>query len=750
MGWFKPTQVTIENGEKLVTIVSGESIANIQPEDGLIIGSFSPVEISKAYVGAGDIQLIELADSWADSTQTAVPAKVLATAGDFAAATQRLKDATTITSDNFAAMDKWGTDLGTINFVNQAGSTNTARTLSQMDTDVQAIQDTNQTIIDNAVSDSIAAIRYGKLDNPLVHLFKKNKLVDTLKGELSWTRNSGATYIDRYGKLQYSPSPHATNLLTYSNTVSASPWVLYNVTLEENIAISPTGRMELSCVADDASGTPLMRYNTGAISIPDSTRLTLSLIFKRNPLAASTDQQLSFYNKDNSYFQVRYNLKDGSFVSTSGADVSHNILDMGNDTYRIQLSMDSGSGATVPNFRISLIDAVDYSPSHFFGHAQLEESRVANGYVKTEATSVSGSSYVGIDVARQEKEGWLFEGVSTNLLATSDEAHDHLNNAWVVSGTGIVMTQDGTTLPDDITLASLFTKSEDNSAVVKQDVPIVDVGQSVTYQFKVKAGTADSVRCRFVATGGTTIDNTVNFSLLTKEFSVNSFFEVLDYEELKDGWFLITFTGKMNNSGNTSVRADLVLPSGVLGSMYFGNYQVEELPFASSFIPTTDTPATRAADIVTAQAKDNFSPIGEGFSMSFLVNPIGYSKTFSAVCQLLLGGNSFITSWSNNTLTTNYSTIERSDGSATFVSGGTVVPNAPLRISNYVKGNKHTLSVNGVVANSDTDDGIGWESREADTLHITPTNAGFYGHINDYRFYDFALNDLEAALLAGE
>ena len=74
----------------------------------------------------------------------------------------------------------------------------------------------------------------------------------------------------------------------------------------------------------------------------------------------------------------------------------------------------------------------------------------------------------------------------------------------------------------------------------------------------------------------------------------------------------------------------------------------------------------------------------------------------------------------------------------------------PLRISNYVKGNKHTLSVNGVVANSDTDDGIGWESREADTLHITPTNAGFYGHINDYRFYDFALNDLEAALLAGE
>jgi hypothetical protein len=127
---------------------------------------------------------------------------VLPTSGDFAGAVQALKDATALLSNNFASLDSWYSAMGNVVLTAQDGTEYTARTFKQMDADVQAIQDNNQAIIDDSVSEKIAKIRYSKLDNPLCHLFKKNKLVDTLKGELSWTRNSGATYIDRYGVLK--------------------------------------------------------------------------------------------------------------------------------------------------------------------------------------------------------------------------------------------------------------------------------------------------------------------------------------------------------------------------------------------------------------------------------------------------------------------------------------------------------------------------------------------------------------------
>jgi hypothetical protein len=54
----------------------------------------------------------------------------------------------------------------------------------------------------SAASADWASIRYSKLDNPLVHLFKKNKIVETLSGALTWTRATTATYVDRYGVLK--------------------------------------------------------------------------------------------------------------------------------------------------------------------------------------------------------------------------------------------------------------------------------------------------------------------------------------------------------------------------------------------------------------------------------------------------------------------------------------------------------------------------------------------------------------------
>ena len=136
MTWFTALQVSITNGTVVVTVNSGESIANVQPGDALIVGSFSPVEIKRAYINGASEQLIELVGSWNDSTQTTVAARVFPTSGDFAAAVSALKNATKVTSDNFKALESFGTQpSGTVDFVNQDGSIQTVKSAKQMEKD---------------------------------------------------------------------------------------------------------------------------------------------------------------------------------------------------------------------------------------------------------------------------------------------------------------------------------------------------------------------------------------------------------------------------------------------------------------------------------------------------------------------------------------------------------------------------------------------------------------------------------------
>ena len=140
MAWFKATQVTATQGSNIVTVVSGESIASVQPSDALIIGGQDPVEINRAYVDGGSNQLIELVDNWAPTTQTTVGATVLPTAGDFKTATDALKDATQITSDNIAALDAWVTETsGTVAMTNLAGTTFNVKPVQVLESELEVI-----------------------------------------------------------------------------------------------------------------------------------------------------------------------------------------------------------------------------------------------------------------------------------------------------------------------------------------------------------------------------------------------------------------------------------------------------------------------------------------------------------------------------------------------------------------------------------------------------------------------------------
>lgn len=134
MAAFTASQASVTNGSKVVTINSGESVANIRQGDFLFLAGFL-VEINRGYVGAASQQYIELVKNWANSSQSSQPAVVIPTTGDFRAAVDAINNANKNVNDNFLAMQNWQTNMGTVTFTNQDGTTTTVKTLKQIEAD---------------------------------------------------------------------------------------------------------------------------------------------------------------------------------------------------------------------------------------------------------------------------------------------------------------------------------------------------------------------------------------------------------------------------------------------------------------------------------------------------------------------------------------------------------------------------------------------------------------------------------------
>ena len=107
-------------------------------------------------------------------------------------------------------------------------------------------------------------VRKSLLDNPLCHLFKTNKLVETsaptgTDSDITFTRASTATYVDRYGIVKTAAvdtireekdgfliEGAGTNLLPYSEAFDTTGFSPFNCTITPNAATSPDGTVNAS------------------------------------------------------------------------------------------------------------------------------------------------------------------------------------------------------------------------------------------------------------------------------------------------------------------------------------------------------------------------------------------------------------------------------------------------------------------------------------------------------------------------
>jgi hypothetical protein len=741
MTWFKATSLTIANNSAVATVVSGEDISNIQAGDGLIVGAFTPVEIKRVYIDANNNRFIELVDAWLNATQTAVPSRVLPTSGDFAGAVQALKDATALLSNNFASLDSWYSAMGNVVLTAQNGTEYTARTFKQMDADIQELQDNNQALIDNSVSDTIGKIRYSKLDNPLCHLFKKNKLVDTLKGELSWTRDSGATYIDRYGVLQYSPSPYATNLLFHSENFSNAAWLKSGATSVQD-AINHKGKNSAYSVTPDTANARHGVYQE--VSVVAGESYTYSTIVKSVELS-----QIRIYSSNTTYLNLRgyFDISNGIAQSESLAGISY-VTYVDNGFYRCEVTNTAIATGTFFMWVAAADNSIDTyvgndSDSFIIDSCQFEKSKIANGYVKTLGASISGSSYVGIDIIRQEKEGWLKEVVSTNLLLGSSLP----NNYYKVHVTSSVEN----VLPDGISSAALFTGDGVFGEHYCSTSGVVSPGLHTGSVF-VKYKDVDIILIRVLALGGSgNIGSIGYFTFSTKSISNG------EVEELSNGWFRLSLPPILvidQTSITCRVHSDQGGETNSTSSVFTAHHQCEPLPSASSYIPTTDAPATRAAENISFDTNGNVPDAQGEWSIVFNA-ALNLPDTNRPLYQL---GNSFANEAGRDGWASYVdpgsdrlrSRLKQED----FGAGSGVVWSAGLQFNTAWVMNKDR--VRDFYVQSELGEFVTNDASIVTDLYTDPLiqssimPAGLSGHIQDFRIYDFALNADEVAFLAGE
>jgi len=321
--------------------------------------------------------------------------------------------------------------------------------------------------------------------------------------------------------------------------------------------------------------------------------------------------------------------------------------------------------------------------------------------------------------ARFEKDGLLIEGASTNIMLYSGDI-----TSWSVSG-GATVDGDVAEAPDGTTTADRINSGTDAS-YPRKTVAVTD-DTYCRFSIYLKYDGNDWVRVRFRETA-VWVD--VKNGVIGTDFLGDG----STIEILSNGWIRIMCGIEAANTiSKTEISPVAGNGSGTAqGTLLAWGAQLEELPFASSYIPTTDSAVTRVADACNVTIEDNlpnaingltatteFDLFGYGIEQSIMslgyerlsVSPSG--KVYYAKNGITVTGNTSITLGVMNSVTL-------SSGNSQYLNGAFDVSN-----TNICRDGKPTRF----------------------TLGNHTGDTPMYGHLRSVKIYGIELNQTEIALL---
>ena len=348
--------------------------------------------------------------------------------------------------------------------------------------------------------------------------------------------------------------------------------------------------------------------------------------------------------------------------------------------------------------------------------------------------------YVDQNEARFEEEGLLIEGESTNLLTYSE---DFDNSAWAKNASSI---GGSTTGPDGntITANGLIASTDDVSSHYIRQIGVAAT-PTKDYSLSVFAKKGDKnwllLKLRFYDSTPTLLtENTAYFDLDNCAVGTVSSGATSSIKELSNGWVRCTITATADATAATSWNIICVAEGnndstfagdGSTINIYTWGAQLEEMPFASSYIPTTTAAVTRAGDSLYVTYNENI--------------PAPNTEEMSVLCDIDILG------------------LDTIHGKPWRVEGETL-RQLQVRTDTFVPKffyGSNSADSNAMVAGSSERVGCVYDKTSGyiyldgellDSLVVT-TIAGsatsisiaayWYGHISNFRIYDVALSSQE-------
>jgi len=326
-----------------------------------------------------------------------------------------------------------------------------------------------------------------------------------------------------------------------------------------------------------------------------------------------------------------------------------------------------------------------------------------------------------IDVPREEKEGFLIEGASTNILLHSE---DITNVVWTLVGTA-TRVGNSTVGPDDNTTADTVNVPANND-LVRQNTSFDVANKTITASVWVKGTQGEEMAFE--------ITNAVDSN------------QVVEHVFSGD-WERITNTHTFSST-TANIRFQFAKFSFTDATSWFvWGSMIEELPFASSYITTTTASVTRSADLVSAVILNNIALLSSAFAFSFSIEMFGATGGN----QVIIGLNTISGGLSDGVFVSGAGTSNFRNGDG-LAAGISITDQVERTFVALFDGADLQIFLNGSTSGSAS------TVSAPDVLDLTDVftigsdvslGSNAYMHIKDLRAYDFDLNADEITYLSG-
>ena len=278
-----------------------------------------------------------------------------------------------------------------------------------------------------------------------------------------------------------------------------------------------------------------------------------------------------------------------------------------------------------------------------------------DGLIKT---AVAHKARFDHDPTTGESLGLLVEESRANLVLQSED----FGTTWATTQGTVLVNQ--TTAPTGASVADEFEDTGSASGVFQS----ITISANATYTASVylKRNTADWYRIYW---GNATFTNGLRVwvnlatgSTGTTQTTGTSTINATTVASIGNGWYRVSLTGVIDNSTTAgrlqinSAASDGSASRVLNAKVYLWGAQLEESSYPTSYIPTTTSTATRAADVSTSAAttvfesdwyrQDEGTVFGEGRSLSGVNRFTGFSSgSFSEAIALggVTGSNAELT-----------------------------------------------------------------------------------------------------------